>query len=450
MCRVGDLPVATAGLLMKPAAFYERGRSFVEISCVWQETLWMMKHDLPWPLSLERLRAASWRPRAAPHERAAILLTPPSLDLRSELASLAALLKQAAPDDIVVTLNVAQLLADRCSPSRAMLQALLNRTGDEGWLTWMRQRVSPGLAGRSWLFQRTDLSRPGAARVAAALARGDFGALDALLAYDNPLPSHQEGESYVAPEEPLSEQDARALLVFLLASARPPRRSCWVILDGLEACLCGGGRLSSGFRSGLQAWWRHMQRLDGVILLSSCWSQARPLLGSVDRGLARLCLSPDAELRRASLACGDAAEVSSATSPTLQGPSVARLGVSLARGLSLNPPQRLEDEDVWCLQGQGRRALLVWPSQARHPARHVLRLTADLVEGLSGYGPALVLVPDWAWGQECVMSRSALRRAFPVLRWAALTTSAAHELCDADTVEESWWGALEALWEIKA
>lgn len=409
----------------------------------------MMKHDLPWSLSLERLRAASWRPRAAPHERAAILLKPPSLELRSELTSLAVLLKQAAPDDIVVTLNVAQLLADRCSPSRAMLQALLTQTGDEGWLAWMRQRVPPGLAGRSWLFQRTDLSRPGAARVAAALGRGDFGALDALLAYDNPLPSHQEGESYVAPEEPLAEQDARALLVFLLASARSPRRACWVILDGLEACLCGGGRLSSGFRSGLQVWWRQMQRLDGVVLLSSCWSQARPLLGSVDRGLERLCLPLDAERRRTS-PDRDAAEASSTTSPSLQGPSVTQLGVSLARGLSLNPPQRLEDEDVWWLQGQGRRALLIWPSQARHPARHVLRVTADLVEGLSGYGPALVIVPDWAWGRECVMSRSALRRAFPVLRWAALTTSAAHELCEAATDEESWWGALETWWEIKA
>ena len=309
-------------------------------------------------------------------------------------------LKSGHSGALVLRVDAATLLADRASVSRGLLDKLLGAGGGGGvWLEGLRRQVPGAQSMASWFSHHTDMSAPGAQRVEAALASPDFSAVRALLARENPLPRHIQGESHAAPEDPLGERDARALLALIFERLGP--EVIWVLVSGLEELLWPASPHAQAFCRGFEAWWRRMLELRGVCLVASSWGGARERLSTLWPGF------DDAVVGRAhpEVPC-----------PARLAPEEIARGLALQRRLGeiVHEPGR----SAWRASREGANLLFVWPSGSRDPARRLVEVVGESAGGFEG--DLEVVAPRWAFGGIHAPSRRSLVRAFSELRWSPM------------------------------
>ncbi len=359
---------------------------------------------------LRWMRRAALR-RRAPADRSLVLPTGALECGRGALQAFKAQVEAQYPQDLVFVMDVPSLLADRCSISRAVLRSLLNSDGAR-WLKRLRGAVAKSRDARSWFFEHTDLSHDGAVRVHDALSKGEAAALTLLKAHHDPMPELLNGEPYVPPSKPLGEEDARALVTFMVELLKHDG-GVWFLLSNLETLLIDGGCvLSRAFLEGLRRWWQHMlESLPGAVLVTTCWSGACGRLDRLGRGAV-------AWLRQE---VGEAAPLARIEAHALS----AALGKALA---PVDHVQHRQDLGGWMYFAKRGGGWLIWPGKSRSPARDLNHSVGDVAE-IFGGGTVSILAPRWCFGDEGLMDRQATSKAYVFVRWVPLPCSVASLLC---------------------
>lgn len=352
--------------------------------------------DLRW---IEPARDAACA-RAALRER--LVVVERHGDPRAWLAALEPALLRRWPLDQVVWLDIPELLSDRLGPARAVLGRLLSGPGAASWLRALRGESPAGASPARWQALMPGLSEQGARRLEEALQSGSFGAAQALTARQDQEPELRNGEPGRISSLVLGEQDARALVHFLLTRPRGGVVHLW--LTRAEELWLGESPHRRGFAQGLRAWIEVMARSSGLCALVTCWAAGVEGLASVDAALLGARLTPEGPWG------GPMARAA---------PDPVALLRAVAEARGCGAPQPWFREDAWCAVSDDLDLLLIWPRAAHDPAAALVERVGALGDIRRGARIQL-LAPAWAMGAQAAPSRHALAHAWPWLRWEPL------------------------------
>lgn len=307
------------------------------------------------------------------------------------------------PDDLVVTLSLPALIADRLSIAQALLAAILRSAQGAMFVQALRRRIPSNRDGRNWLINDIGMSLQGANCVAAALSGGDFDAIATLTAESFRVSKDEDDAIHALSPIPLVEAQAR-LLVDLILDAADDGEVRWVVLTGIEELVGGGAPHAVTFRNGLRRWLADFLRRPRAVLLGVGWSGCAGRIDAIEPVLRR-------ELRFGEGASEEDASMMCAFDELAVAAGLARLGRV--------PLVREQQPSVW--RGQAEDAALILPLLDGYddPARWTLLHVAPLLDRTPVR--CVALVPVWALGNTHANSRNSLMRAYPHLRWVPLS-----------------------------
>ena len=182
---------------------------------------------------------------------------------------------QKNSDDIVITINLGDLLADKIGMGRGILKALLKHPSCS-FISDLRKRINSDKRKR-WLFQNTGISEEGSKRIARMLSFGDFQASKMLFSKTNVTI-----DAYTRSPNPITDRDIFELLDHHF---RHSLQNTWVILSELEQLVTGSSSASPGLRKGLKHLLSLQNKWHSTALIFGCWYGAASRLDVIDYAL---------------------------------------------------------------------------------------------------------------------------------------------------------------------
>lgn len=308
----------------------------------------------------------------------------------------------AHPDDLVIHLPIASLMADRVTIGLALVRALFRGIEGLRYLHRLRARIPAGHSPLTWLRNTVGMPHEGAVCVSEAILSGDFDAIATLTSHESRESADESDLIHMRSFYPLREAEARVLLQLVFEEPEPDRVR-WIVLSDAEEILGGPAPHAPAFRAGLRIWLQDFLRMPRTVVVFHSWTPTRPAIHLIDAALDR--------------------EVH-----TLPGPPVPTLAElppleprHLAAGVSLltaAPLNRRDEAPLWSGAQDRGVVILAWPDQSEDPARWIPKHITSALETWAG-GTCAVLVPRWALGEVHANSRAALRTAR--VRWVPVS-----------------------------